>query len=53
VSLHCWADGPETDDGMSTTCLLAAGHDGPHDWMRDDAFGVAFADHEQEEGNDE
>jgi len=41
--LHCWKPGPETDDGMSTTCMLPSGHLEPHDWTRDDRIGVAFA----------
>tara|TARA_R100000234_G_scaffold115761_1_gene92073 strand:- start:589 stop:771 length:183 start_codon:yes stop_codon:yes gene_type:complete len=27
---------------MSKTCLLEAGHKGPHKWTRDDQFGIAF-----------
>lgn len=48
---HCWKDGPwicaEHDDcwcdsGVSTTCMLEAGHAGPHVWTRDDKIGVSF-----------
>ena len=27
---------------MSKTCLLEAGHKGPHEWTNDDEFGVVF-----------
>lgn len=40
---HCWEVGPETDDGCSTTCMLLDGHDGPHEWTRDDNITVSFA----------
>lgn len=40
--VHCWEDGPEEPDGMSTTCMLLRGHDGPHVWTRDDGIGVKF-----------
>jgi hypothetical protein len=40
---HCWQGGPETDDGMSTTCMLWDGHEGPHEWTRDDRIGIKFA----------
>ena len=38
-TLHCWKDGPRVgvwprDCGM--TCMLLDGHDGPHEWKRDD-----------------
>jgi len=26
--MHCWEDGPITEDGMSTTCMLEDGHEG-------------------------
>lgn len=41
--LHCWEDGPLTEDGCSTTCMRERGHDGPHEWTRDDQIGVSFA----------
>lgn len=40
--LHCWQDGPQTDDGCSTTCMLEDGHEGEHEWMRDDQIGINF-----------
>jgi hypothetical protein len=44
--LHCWEPGPETDDGCSTTCMLLDGHEGDHQWTRDDQIGIRFADTE-------
>ena len=41
--VHCWEPGPEAADGCSTTCMLLDGHDGPHDWIRDDRIRVSFA----------
>lgn len=41
--VHCWEDGPETEDGCSTTCMLLQGHEGPHEWDRDDEIGISFA----------
>jgi len=40
--LHCWEDGPLSEDGRGTTCMLEAGHSGPHEWMRDDKIMVRF-----------
>lgn len=40
---HCWEDGPETEDGCSTTCMLLDGHEGPHEFTRDDQIGITFA----------
>lgn len=40
--LHCWETGPETEGGMSTTCMLPYDHDGPHQWTRDDEVRVRF-----------
>ena len=45
---HCWEDGPETEDGCSTTCMLLEGHQGPHEWTRDDKIMITF-----ERGNDD
>ena len=39
---HCWEDGPLEEDGCSTTCMLERGHEGPHEWTRDDQIGVSF-----------
>ena len=39
---HCWEDGPETDDGCSTSCMLMYGHEGPHEWVRDDHITITF-----------
>ncbi len=43
-SCHCWEPGPETEDGCSTTCMLADGHSGPHEWSRDDEIGISFSE---------
>ena len=40
--VHCWAGGPYTDDGMSTTCMLLDGHEGKHEYTRDDNISVRF-----------
>lgn len=40
---HCWENGPLTEDGMSTTCMLWDGHSEPHKWTRDDEITIAFA----------
>ena len=48
--LHCWEDGPRvmrTDSDVGTTCMLEAGHDGPHKWTRDDQITVSFAPKEK------
>ena len=44
--VHCWHEGPEADDGMSTTCFLLDGHEGPHQWTRDDEIRITFFDQE-------
>lgn len=48
--VHCWQDGPETEDGCGTTCMLVDGHDGPHEWSRDDGIMLTFADREARDG---
>lgn len=50
TTLHCWQDGQEDEDGMSTTCMLPAGHKGPHEWTRDDSITIAFADGDDDAG---
>lgn len=40
--VHCWEDGPRETDDCGTTCMLLHGHDGPHEWTRDDEIGVLF-----------
>ena len=35
VTKICWQRGPVRADGMTTTCMLPAGHAGPHHWTRD------------------
>jgi len=40
--VHCWEDGPRTDDDCGTTCMLLDGHDGPHEWTRDDEIVIQF-----------
>ena len=42
-AVHCWEEGPETEDGMTTTCLLLDGHDGLHVWSRDDEIMVKIS----------
>lgn len=46
--IRCWEDGPVTQDGCSTTCMLPDGHDGPHEWSRDDEITIRFAPAETE-----
>lgn len=41
--VHCWEDGPRTEDDCGTTCMLLDGHAGPHEWMRDDEIRLEFA----------
>lgn len=41
--VHCWEDGPRTEDGRGQTCMLLDGHKGPHEWTRDDEIRVRFA----------
>ncbi len=41
--VHCWESGPEEPDGCSTTCMLQDGHDGDHEWVRDDHIAISFA----------
>jgi hypothetical protein len=41
--IHCWEDGPQEADGCGTTCMLMDGHEGPHQFIRDDEIGVRFA----------
>jgi hypothetical protein len=45
--VHCWTDGPQIvneagTDFISHTCMLPHGHEGPHEWTRDDQIGVRF-----------
>lgn len=51
--LHCWADWRSTLEvgseawnqswaGPNKTCLLPAGHAGPHEWTPDDEIRVRF-----------
>lgn len=46
MTAHCWESGPETADGMSTTCMLDDGHEGEHQWTPDDQIRIAFAKEE-------
>lgn len=46
--VHCWEDGPRTDDDCGTTCLLPDGHDGPHVFSRDDECVVSFGGERQD-----
>lgn len=49
--LHCWEDGPVTDEldengypigQIGSTCMLEAGHEGPHDFIPDSNIGISF-----------
>lgn len=40
--VHCWEDGPQTEDGCHTTCMLPDGHQEAHEWTRDDQLGITF-----------
>ena len=40
--LHCWEDGPRTEDDCGTSCLLSAGHGGECEWTRDDEIMITF-----------
>jgi hypothetical protein len=51
--VHCWEDGPRTEDDCGTTCMLLNGHSGPHKWTRDDQIGIKFADGENARDEDE
>jgi len=58
--LHCWTDkgewvtneyGMDSDEMMDAwfhpaTCMLAHGHDGPHEWTLDEDITVAFKEKE-------
>lgn len=46
--VHCWEDGPRTDDDCGTTCMLPRDHNGPHEWTRDDEIMLSFAPDEGE-----
>jgi hypothetical protein len=39
---HCWTPGPQIS-GVSTSCMLMDGHEGPHEWTRDDQITISFA----------
>ena len=38
--VHCWNDGPRTEDGVGSSCMLEDGHDGEHEYVRDDEIMV-------------
>ena len=43
---HCWEDGPRVGiwpRDCGTSCMLMDGHEGPHEWTRDDQIVVRFA----------
>lgn len=50
--VHCWADRAECAEYLSeewalasvdsATCLLPAGHDGPHEWTPDEHITITF-----------
>ena len=42
--IHCWEGGPRTEDDCSTTCMLLDGHEGPHEWTRDDEVFMRFSE---------
>lgn len=39
----CWQNGPFTQDGCPTSCILDADHKGKHEWTRDDQIQITFA----------
>lgn len=45
--VHCWVDGLDHADGCGTSCMLPEGHQGPHEWTRDDEIIVTFPDREK------
>jgi hypothetical protein len=45
---HCWEEGPRTADGVSTTCMKWDGHEGEHEFVRDDEILVRFKDEKEE-----
>jgi hypothetical protein len=51
-TLHCWEEGPQADDDCGQTCMLGRGHDGPHEWTRDDAIWLDFASDDPGEASD-
>jgi len=51
--VHCWQDGPpDEEDYMGTTCMLLDGHEGDHEWMRDDQIRVTLPPAPPEEEQD-
>ena len=45
--VHCWEDGPRTEDDCSTTCMLPDGHPGEHEWTPDDQITIQFSEGSQ------
>jgi hypothetical protein len=43
IRRHCWKYGPSFKDGCSSTCMLEDGHEGPHEWTRDDQIFIRFS----------
>lgn len=41
--IHCWEKGPDTKDGMGTTCMLEDEHKGKHKFVRDDEVMEEFS----------
>ena len=46
--VHCWEAGPDADDGCGTSCMLLDGHDGPHQWTRDDEIIIQIIEKDAE-----
>lgn len=46
---HCFEDGPLTDDGCPTHCMLANLHEGDHVWVRDDEIVIKPKRHDEPE----
>jgi len=40
--VHCWEEGPRYADGVGSTCMLEEGHDGEHEFVRDDQILLRF-----------
>jgi hypothetical protein len=49
---HCFEPGPRDDDGVGTTCMKPDGHDGPHEFVRDNEIFLRFRDDEPELSKD-
>jgi hypothetical protein len=46
--LHRFAPGPREDDGVGTTCMRFADHEGPHRFVRNDKNFLRFKESDEE-----